>query len=188
MDTCTAEPRRIAGIVLAGGLSSRMGQDKALLRWAGETLLERSIRLLREAGAETVRVSGPYPAHGGIVDQVERCGPVGGLFSVLSTLQEQWAWVVAVDMPRLQVGQLHQLRDAAPALCVRFTGEPLPMLLYIDENCRTLLAQMVLERCGPRSLKHLQQRLGVHEVPISGDVAAHLVNCNTPGQWEDAVT
>jgi len=37
----------LGGIVLAGGRSSRMGREKALLEWEGETLVQRAVRLLR---------------------------------------------------------------------------------------------------------------------------------------------
>lgn len=188
MDIRTASVGTIGGIVLAGGLSSRMGQDKALLSWDGETLLERSIRLLRESGAAPIRVSGPYAMFDGIPDRVERCGPLGGLYSVLSTLEDGWAWVLPVDMPRLEVGDLHRLRDAMLVSCARFIGQPLPMLLNVDPNCRTLVARLVQQGSGPRSLWRLQQELGVHEVPIAAEAFARMVNCNTPGQWKDAVT
>ena len=48
----------ITGIVLAGGLSTRMGRDKALLPWQGRTLLEHMRGLLMQAGAREVWVSG----------------------------------------------------------------------------------------------------------------------------------
>ena len=49
------------GVVLAGGKSSRMGEDKALLKLAnGNTLLQQSIHLLQTAGIEEVVVSGRY--------------------------------------------------------------------------------------------------------------------------------
>lgn len=71
----------MAGIVLAGGLSSRMGQDKALLRWQGRSLLAHMCALLQAAGAQTLRVSGSYPVLPGVEsvpDLVPRCGPLGG--------------------------------------------------------------------------------------------------------------
>lgn len=71
-----------AGIVLAGGRSSRMGRDKALLPWHGRTLLEHMRGLLRQAGAQRVWVSGAYPAFAGIPDRIAHCGPLGGLYSV----------------------------------------------------------------------------------------------------------
>lgn len=45
---------RVAAIILAAGGSRRLGQPKQLVRWNGETLLNRSIRLAAEAGAEPV--------------------------------------------------------------------------------------------------------------------------------------
>ena len=157
----------MAGIVLAGGLSSRMGQDKALLRWQGRSLLAHMCALLQAAGAQTLRVSGSYPVLPGVEsvpDLVPRCGPLGGLYSVVKTLPDGPVWVVAVDMPLLDRQLLWRLRDAGDARCVHFRGQPLPMRLNIDRSCRTLLQSMVMDVNGPRSLYRL--------------------NCNTPIQWE----
>ncbi len=82
----------VNGIVLAGGLSTRMGRDKALLPWQGRTLLEHMRGLLMQAGAREVWVSGNYPAFGGVPDRVARCGPLGGLYSVAMRMPDGPAW------------------------------------------------------------------------------------------------
>ena len=46
----------IAGLILAAGESSRMGQDKALLAYRGSTFLEHIILTLREAGIDRIGV------------------------------------------------------------------------------------------------------------------------------------
>jgi len=48
--------KSIAGIILAAGASSRMGEDKALLRWGERTFLEHVMAALKRAGAEPLRV------------------------------------------------------------------------------------------------------------------------------------
>ncbi|WP_303748508.1 molybdenum cofactor guanylyltransferase [Stenotrophomonas pigmentata] len=189
MSTITpTEPAPVAGIVLAGGLSSRMGQDKALLRWRGRTLLEHSCALLESLGAHPVRVSGDYPGFDSVPDSVPRCGPLGGLHSVVETLADGPAWVVPVDMPLLDVTLLRQLAGAGAASCVTFCGEPVPMYLNIDGTCRSLLFEMVTGTDGPRSLRMFQRRLGGLELPLPAGAEARLVNCNTPRQWEEVAS
>jgi molybdopterin-guanine dinucleotide biosynthesis protein A len=187
MNTRT-ESSLLAGIVLAGGLSSRMGQDKARLLWRGRPLLTHMCGLLEQSGARPVRVSGDYPDFDAVPDKLPGCGPLGGLYSVLPILEDGPAWVVPVDMPRLNKALLGRLRDAGPAPCVIFQRQPLPMRLNIDDACRKVVASMVQQREGPRSLHALQARLGVLELPLSDDVAPWLVNCNTPAQWEEVAS
>lgn len=190
MDMSTITPTEsapVAGIVLAGGLSSRMGQDKALLRWRGSTLLEHSCALLRALGAQPVKVSGDYPGFDSVPDAVPRCGPLGGLYSVVETLADGPAWVVPVDMPLLDVTLLRQLRDPG-ASCVTYSGEPVPMYLNINGTCRSLLYEMVTGTDGPRSLRMFQRRLGGLELPLPAGADARLVNCNTPRQWEEVAS
>ncbi|GAA3753199.1 nucleotidyltransferase family protein [Terriglobus aquaticus] len=48
--------RHLGALILAAGASTRLGQPKQMVRWNGETLVERAVRIAREAGAETVLV------------------------------------------------------------------------------------------------------------------------------------
>jgi len=178
----------MAGIVLAGGLSSRMGRDKAMLPWQGRTLLEHMRGLLMLAGAERVWVSGRYPAFDGIPDRVARCGPLGGLYSVALQMPDGPAWVVPVDTPRLTPRLLQQLRDAQSGRCTIYDGHPLPMLFNVGNESRTVLERMIHDPLGPRSLQALQHRLGAHAVRLSPADESALVNCNTPAQWEDVAS
>jgi molybdopterin-guanine dinucleotide biosynthesis protein A len=176
------------GIVLAGGLSSRMGRDKALLPWRGGTLLEHMRGLLLKAGAERVWVSGHYPAFDGIADRVTRCGPLGGLYSVCLQMPDGLAWVVPVDTPRLTPQLLQQLRQAHQGQCTIYDGHPLPMLFNVDNESRNLLESMIHDPLGPRSLQALQHRLGAHTVRLAPADESAMVNCNTPAQWEDVAS
>lgn len=178
----------IAGIVLAGGLSSRMGRDKALLPWQGRTLLEHMRGLLRVAGAERVWVSGRYPAFDGVPDRVTRCGPLGGLFSVAQQMPDGPAWVVPVDTPRLTPELLRQLRDGHRGPCTAFEGQPLPMMFNVDNESRNLLESMIHDPLGPRSLQAFQRRLDVQTLRLAHVDESALVNCNTPTQWEDVAS
>lgn len=186
MDMVTRTPLRepMAGIVLAGGLSQRMGRDKALLPWQGRTLLEHACGTLRLAGATRLWVSGCHPAFGGVPDRVQRCGPLGGLYSTMLQMPDGDAWVLPVDMPLIAPQLLARLADAQ-ARCMVFDGYPLPMKITVDDNCRRLLAAMIADADGPRSLRALQQRLDATAiVPAAGEVL-QLVNCNTPEQWKE---
>lgn len=105
------EPGNAAGIVLAGGRSSRMGVAKAGLEWHGSTLLYRTSALLaRTVGGPVVVVGAPdqqLPALPSgvrvVADPVEGRGPMQGLAAGLAAVADRApaAFVCSTDLPLL---------------------------------------------------------------------------------------
>ena len=91
-----------AGFVLAGGQSTRMGTNKALLKLGGETLVERGLRVMGEVCAE-VAIAGGGPElerFGRVIrDEVKGCGPLSGLVAALEQSAYEWNAFVPVDVP-----------------------------------------------------------------------------------------
>jgi len=114
------------GVVLAGGLSSRMGQDKSQLNrqklsHQNKTLrssvsseismLDFSKQLLSDAGIKNIVVSGDNHQ---IPDRVPHSGPVGGIYSVLAHypehLQPKSLLILPIDLPLMTASDLAKLR------------------------------------------------------------------------------
>ena len=98
-----------AGIVLAGGRSSRMGTPKAWLDWHGSTLLRRVCGLVaRGAGGPVVVVRAPGQELPELADGVrvvdderEGRGPLQGILAGLQAVDTDVAFVASVDLPQL---------------------------------------------------------------------------------------
>ena len=93
----------ICGFILAGGKSSRMGTDKALLMFQDKPLLLHMIKLV-EPFCSTITVSGinmGYEHFGVdlIPDLFPDCGPISGLYSSLCYSEKEWNFFVSVDVP-----------------------------------------------------------------------------------------
>lgn len=177
------------GVVLAGGRSSRMGRDKAMLDWQGRPLLEQQMATLRAAGVDQVLVSGERSSYSGIVDARADAGPVAGLASVAATIHgEAILLVIPVDMPRLQPGLLRRLRTTDPdASCLRFAGHILPLRLRIDASSRkTMDAIGAADHPRERSLRALSTALSVREISLTNAETHQLLDCNTPAIWKEA--
>ena len=95
------------GVILAGGASSRMGTDKALLQWQGQTLLSRAKQLLIDVGVDDIMISG---ANHGIADLLPNIGPMGGIHTALEHYQTQSLLVLPIDLPFLTAPTLKQLK------------------------------------------------------------------------------
>ena len=92
-----------AGAVLAGGKSSRMGRNKALLRIDGEPLWQRQMRVLKAAGARPVFLVQAPRQHaltrGVLRDTMGGAGPLAGLHAALAQCGHGHIAVLAVDLP-----------------------------------------------------------------------------------------
>ena len=102
----------VHGYLLAGGQSSRMGADKALLPLCGRTLLDRAAASLAAVCDDVTVVGRPHPTLRHIPDSATEIGPVGGVTAALRDLAARnlpWAFFLPVDVPLLPVGLLQAL-------------------------------------------------------------------------------
>jgi molybdopterin-guanine dinucleotide biosynthesis protein A len=106
-----SEKLPVHGFVLAGGKSTRMGTDKALLELGGRTLVEIAVEKLRGFCAE-VSIAGNRDdlSRFAPVVREERvdCGPAAGIEAGLKAARQEWAMFVPVDVP-LVPGELLRL-------------------------------------------------------------------------------
>jgi molybdopterin-guanine dinucleotide biosynthesis protein A len=106
---------------------------------------------------------------------------------VAAACEDSELLIIPVDMPRLQVSLLRQLCDAEPDVgCVRFVDHILPMRLRLDARCRNALTDLMRADERSRSLRALQERVGVREIFLAADQATQLLDCNTEATWREA--
>jgi molybdopterin-guanine dinucleotide biosynthesis protein A len=111
-------PPSFTAALLAGGKSSRMGQDKAYLpvMWGcvSMPLWERQLAVLKSIAPEKLVISGPrkqgYPESVTVLpDEWNRIGPLGGIATCLRRSGSANLLVLAIDMPEIQSGFLKKL-------------------------------------------------------------------------------
>ena len=102
----------IAGFVLAGGQSTRMGRDKALVELAGKPLILYALETLRDAGisAQIAGARSDLSAFAPVIpDATPDSGPLSGICSALASTQAEWAVFLSVDMPLLPAALVRTL-------------------------------------------------------------------------------
>lgn len=170
------------GIVLAGGQSSRMGTDKAMLSVNGQTLVERAIQTLRASNTHAVLISGSR--HGGIVDQYTNIGPVGGIVSVLKTLklcEGDTLIFTPVDTPLITSALLNKLLEYAQeqGQSCYFDDQFLPVCIVVTPR----LIEFINTFDGqPISVKRFLSRLKALSYPSHNTKS--FTNLNHPCEWQ----
>jgi molybdopterin-guanine dinucleotide biosynthesis protein A len=109
----TGDATPIAAFILAGGESSRMGSNKALLELGGVPLIVRTARLVESVGIKRTIVGSPeiyarLRLHA-IRDDWPGAGPLGGIATALRASESSWNLIVACDLPYLTKAWLEHL-------------------------------------------------------------------------------
>ena len=201
----------LIGLVLAGGQSRRMGQDKALMRYQGRTLIDNASLLLQSASCDKVLISRNAP--GFLNDRIEDAGPLSGVHAVLDALSQSdnhngnpcELLVLPVDMPQMTPELLRILvsrgREAEKACYVekRF----LPFYLPVTQDTKALLANYLVEQSKRRVVGFLEilNAVSLKEADLkktarkdesdnkkrlanmSNEDGVEWLNVNTPGEW-----
>ncbi|MEL6402209.1 MAG: molybdenum cofactor guanylyltransferase [Cyanobacteria bacterium J06626_4] len=195
----------LTALILAGGASQRMGQDKALLRYDGVPLLRRTWDVAQTVTAD-VRVVTPQrdryrpllpptaqwviepsPPAGG-----RAAGPLIAFVRALETVETEWTLLLACDLPNLQGNVLQQWQRLLPQLpstvIAYLPRRPQgwePLCGFYRSACLPSLQQYLTT--GRRSFQgwldqsseEAQSVMPIADVPVD-----MLANCNTPQDWQ----
>jgi molybdopterin-guanine dinucleotide biosynthesis protein A len=177
-------------IVLAGGLSSRMERDKALLRIDGVTLIERVVARLKPVFKETIisaRNRDDYAFLGlrVVPDCVPGQGPLMAIASSLTVSSNDLNFVVSCDIPSLPIdlvaALLRAARNGDGAVAVRSDGRYEP-LFAVYRKSMGLAAEEALRRGGRKVTAMYQDRV-IQPVRIKNGTT--LKNINTMADYHD---
>ena len=185
----------ITGIVLAGGLSTRMGRNKATLPFGDETMLERAIRIVGEVSGEVIVVApGGGNPFGGLPvrivhDAVEHQGPLAGIAAGLAASVSELSVVVACDMPLIRPSVLRRLVELLgdADICVAVVDGHASPLCAVYRSTVAGVAQELLAG-GERRVMPLLDRVQTQRVEAAmfRDLDPDLesfVSCNTPDAY-----
>jgi molybdopterin-guanine dinucleotide biosynthesis protein A len=175
-----------AGYLLAGGRSTRMGRDKALLPFRGGRLAEVVARAVEEAAGSVTVVGRPellaYPT---IADLYPGEGPLGGILTALAHSHAEWNLVVACDMPEVTSEFLAGLLDRATAsgrdalIPSGPSGRREPLCAVYRSTARE-----ALEREFARGVRKVMAAVaGLDAAVWVSPQVAHFQNVNTPEDW-----
>ena len=195
--------RDVEGFILAGGASSRMGEDKAGLRLGGETFVGRIARALAPV-VNSIRVVSGRHAEGAwglpvVPDLFEHAGALGGIHAALAHARTEGALVVSCDLPFVTselFARLVGLSEDGPlkfeaVAPLQRDGRAQPLCAFYERAPCLALAEELL-RAGearPRLLLGRARTRWVAEEELADleDSALFFLNVNTPDEYARAV-
>ena len=182
--------------IFAGGMSRRMGRDKATLDAGDGPLLERSARLGVDLGMPVLVVGRTQPDGWQLpgvrfaADREAGQGPLGGLVTALELASPILA--IACDLPRLDAECVRWLRDEsarvplADGLITTDAGGIEPLFACYTAQCLTTARAHLA--AGQRAMHRLIAAGDFRQVAIPDRLLPRLVDVDTPDEWDRART
>ena len=188
IEDCTA-------LILAGGDSRRMGQDKAALVLDGKTLLERVTATMQQVFPKVI-VSGRQLRAGvdvpQVLDEQQASGPLAGLIAGLAQADTPWVFAVACDMPfvtQAVVTRLASFRGGRQAVVPVVGDYAQPLAAFYATSTLEVMRATLAE--GDRSLRGVLQKLEVRyvdeaELRDADPRLRSFFDLDTPQDFQDA--
>ncbi|MAZ28148.1 MAG: molybdenum cofactor guanylyltransferase [Cytophagaceae bacterium] len=183
------KPEKITGIILAGGKSLRMQEDKALMQFNGKMFTAHIADALKPLVSEILLVSS-NPAHQilgltQIPDKFENAGPLAGIYSGLRQSKTDLNLILSCDVPLIKTSILQLLLQHADKFdVVQLSGEnrAVPLIAMYNKSCLPHF-----EKCLQKSEYKLQLALAdlnVKTISLPPEDAIFVTNVNTPADFE----
>lgn len=183
----------IAALILAGGQSSRMGEDKAFVLYEGKPLLQRVYEVAAVC-SQKVYIATPWPKryetlltedYEVILETESNQGPLIALSQGLSQIPFDWIWLLACDLPRLEPAiiqhwqtRLTVVPDSILAVIPQTQSRWEPLCGFYRRSAYDHLQGFMAP--GGRSFQRWLSQISVEAIELSEAESQMLLNCNTP--------
>ena len=158
-----ATTSKASSVILAGGISRRLGRDKALVKVGGIPLICRVMDTMNEFARETVVVVNTFdrirelPLPKAVIPAVDiypDTGALGGIYTGISESKEEWSFVFSCDMPFINLELLRfmlSVKKGFDIVVPLVDGRPEPTHALYNKSC----------------LSHIQQRIEESDLKIT---------------------
>lgn len=192
--------KQVVGVILAGGKSSRMGQDKSAVIFDGKSLLQNMTTILSQTHVSKVVINcniaideQTNPPFIYIKDIISNKGPLSGIHTALVNFPDAHLLIVPVDIPLMTsrslnalilTGQSHERNCRFAPFSVddeANTPQASNLPLFIYNDCQSLrVVEQTLLQGQHYSVFNFCKQFPLFEVPIGSDI--ELTNVNYPWQ------
>lgn len=186
--------QKFSGYILAGGKSSRMGTDKALLKIGEKTFLENAIDILKPVCERRIKVvlnrnqtsiiESLPPSMPHILDIYDHRGALGGIHAAMKDCQTEFVAILAIDLPFVTSDFFKTLFNIANVsskysafIPLQEDDRPQPLAsIYRARDCISK-AQKLLEKHRSVSVKKFLEKIAIKKVKLRKDI---FININYP--------
>jgi len=185
---------RCSAVLLAGGKSSRMGRDKALLEINGKPLWRHQLATLENLSPRQLMLSGPHCQEGDyeiLTDELPDAGPLAGVAAALRRCRTPRLVVLAVDLPEMTADFLRALLDdCGPSFGIvpRSPDGFEPLAAIYPVACRSFAMKALHD--GQFSMQNFVRRAveqgWLHERTLLPAELSLFTNLNTPADYEES--
>jgi len=177
-------------IILAGGSSRRMGEDKGLIEVNGKAIIEYLLDTCRHISERIIVVSDNdlynnfgYPI---FADLIKNAGPMGGLFTGLQNSNNDWNLVLSCDVPLVSVQLLREIVDCrqenTSIIIAKHQQQIHPLIGLYHKQCTDIIKNLIKEK--QYRMSSLHQRAKATILDLNDFPAKEFLNLNTKNELE----
>ncbi len=188
----------ITGIILAGGKSSRFGSNKAFAQFNGMPLIERVTGVLGRIFRNLMIITNSPLEYSYLKlplyqDIIKNLGPVGGIYTGLDALDDDWAFFCACDMPFINEGLVRYIagiKEGFDAVVPKVDWKIEPLHALYSKRCLPAMKELIIiKECQTiKAFKNINVRF-VEEAEIKkfDPGIKSFLNVNKPDELEQII-
>ena len=147
--------REISLLIIAGGKSSRLGEDKRFVEVGGEKLLEKILKkssennfgeifLCVEENLSEIKILAEKYHAKILVDEIKNCGPIAAISNGLQKISNEWALAISADMPFFNFESIFPIKFCEEKIILpRVNGKFQPLAAFYHKSVAEIFLQEI---------------------------------------------